>query len=250
MEALLDSEAIDYMVDKNFATLKENSLTQMRPKLHIAFKKRTTRRPLCTAILITLFYDYEWVLIPCDVQILGNYFICEKSSTLSANLKTIIITRGQSCLTLHIFIEGSCWTISNSPGGQAYTVSKNLHKLLNPFLTAWSFGTETRNDIAVTDKQSQVKCLVTIGLGFQRIKSWKINNCTKKNVKFHLIRTVTPSINDNCDVPRHFKCGNQFCLLSVYICDGIVDCLDQSDENNCTAHNVTNHVQFHCFSGK
>ena len=249
IEVLLGGEALNYMDDQNFVKMKENSVTQMRPKLHIALKKKT-RRSFCTAMLITIFYDYEWVYIPCDVQLSSNYFLCEKSPTLLTNLTTVIVSRGHSCITFHIFIGGSCWTINKSPGGQVNAASKNLDKLLNPFLTAWSLGTDTRNIIAVTDKQSQTKCFVTIGLAFQLIKSWKIHNCTRKQVKFHLRRKITPPITDNCDTPKHFKCGNQFCLLSLYICDGRADCPDQSDETNCTAHNVTNDVRFHCVSGK
>ena len=250
MEALLSSETLNYMDDGNFATMKEEKITQMRPKLRIVIKKRTSQRLLCTAMLVKLFHDYEWVHIPCNIQLSSNYFICEKLSTPSRNLTSVIISRGQSCLTLHIFIGGSCWTISDSPGDQLYIVSKNLYKSLNPFLTAWSLGTKIRKYIAVTEKRSQTRCFVTIGLDFQRIKRWKINNCRKKLIKFYLKRTISPVITDQCDTPRHFKCANQFCMLSLYICDGLADCPDQSDENNCTAHSVTNDIKFHCISGK
>ena len=73
IEVLLGGEALNYMDDQNFVKMKENSVTQMRPKLHIALKKKT-RRSFCTAMLITIFYDYEWVYIPCDVQLSSNYF--------------------------------------------------------------------------------------------------------------------------------------------------------------------------------
>ena len=250
MEVLLGSEALDYMDDENFAIMKEKKIIQMMPKLRIVFKKGTTRRSLCTAMLITLFHDYEWVHIPCDIQLYSNYFICEKFSTLSRNLTSLTLSRGQSCLTLHIFIGGSCWTISNSPGDQLYTLNKDLYKSLNPFLTAWSLGIEIRNDVAVTEKQSQTKCFVTTGLEFQRIKRWKVHNCRKNPIKYYLKRIISPVITDHCDTPRHFRCANQFCILSLYICDGLADCPDQSDENNCTAHSVRNDEKFHCISGK
>ena len=31
----------------------------------------------------------------------------------------------------------------------------------------------------------------------------------------------------------HFKCANNLCVLTTYVCDGIQDCEDNSDELNC-----------------
>ena len=31
----------------------------------------------------------------------------------------------------------------------------------------------------------------------------------------------------------HFKCKSGMCILTAYICDGVVDCYDKSDETTC-----------------
>ena len=47
----------------------------------------------------------------------------------------------------------------------------------------------------------------------------------------------------------HFKCKSGDCILTKYVCDGVLDCFDNSDENNCSEEElallniVNNHSQ-------
>lgn len=44
-----------------------------------------------------------------------------------------------------------------------------------------------------------------------------------------------------CLKPEYYKCANNKCIASVFVCDKENDCSDGSDENHC--HNVCHKVK-------
>ena len=58
--------------------------------------------------------------------------------------------------------------------------------------------------------------------------------------------------NSQCQ-PNHFTCKDKTCILSIYECDFVYDCFDNSDEDNCTdakTNNTSNHfVNIPCILG-
>lgn len=55
------------------------------------------------------------------------------------------------------------------------------------------------------------------------------------------------AINPVCE---HFQCTNGDCISSSLRCDGIADCIDDSDEKNCSKTNLVNCTanEYHCFN--
>ena len=249
---LLNSYTKDYTDDKHFDTMKEARIQHMQPKIRLAMNNmylNTTADSSCTAILISLFTNYEWIHIPCDVQLTSNYFLCEKSITTQRNVSRVTVVREPSCPTLYTHVGGACWSIDNLPRGKTRQIDDTIHDLLQPFLNAWSLGIVNRKSVIVNDRNSRVNCISTIGLSFQRIKNWLISKCTNKSSKLYLLHKSLPLVSKKCDTPRHFMCDDGSCVLSTYLCDGRFDCSDQSDENNCEKNNLINDITFQCMSG-
>ena len=250
--ALLNSYIKDYTDDKHFAAIKEARIQHMQPKMRLAMNNmylNTTADSSCTAILISLFTNYEWIHISCDVQLTSSYFFCEKSFTTQRNLSRVTVVCGPACPKLYTHVNGACWSINNIPRGKARQIDGTIYDLLQPFLNAWSLGIVNRRSVIVNNRNSRVNCIRTIGVSFQRVKNWLISKCTFKNRKFYLLHKSLPLVSKKCDTPRHFMCDDGTCVLSTYLCDGQFDCSDQSDEDNCEKNNLINDIKFQCISG-
>ena len=252
MTALLNGYTKDYLDEKHFDTVKEARKQHIEPKIRLAVNNmylNTTDDSLCTAILVSLFTNYVWIHIPCDIQLTSNYFFCEKPITAQRNVSRVTVVLVPSCPKLYTHVSGACWSIDNTPRGRAPQINETIYDWLQPFLSAWSLGFVNRRSVVVNDTGSHVDCISTIGLSFQRVKNWVVTNCTQGSNKFYLVHKSLKLISKKCDTPRHFLCDDGSCLLSTYLCDGRFDCSDQSDENNCENNNLINNIKFQCMSG-
>lgn len=65
------------------------------------------------------------------------------------------------------------------------------------------------------------------GWYFCEAKDSNDNVIDKKSI--HI--TVQKNFNNHCTLEAHFDCGNDFCILKEYVCDGLMDCPDERDED-------------------
>ena len=65
------------------------------------------------------------------------------------------------------------------------------------------------------------------GWYFCEAKDSNDNIIDKKSI--HI--TVQKNFNNHCTLEAHFDCGNDFCILKEYVCDGLMDCPDERDED-------------------
>ena len=243
---------------REFTSMSQRYTREVISKIQaIAKYHNYTLSSSCAAIVTTLFNDFEWLQIPCDLELQGSYFVCERTIQIYASYKHKYIRNILACDESYIFIGETCWKIKQLSNllGNHYTPVNNANvNIFEPLLNVWSFGRSDRKDVVVKQSSSSdIKtCISTIDLAFQRIKNWDIMRCSHLRVKVALVHMIVVNYTQDCDIPRQFACDNGECISSIYLCDGRNDCLDNSDELLCTANNsnIQRAIIFHCLSGK
>ena len=221
-----------------------NSSARMHWKTVIANKliqnNHENLTTLCTALVSSLFTKAHWIKIDCEVNFPHNNFLCEIKRR--GQVKHLHLKRNNiSCLPTDIFHGGICMSIQllDQPVECQYHVYMLSHFFLyKEFLNSWALGDKKRNLIKIYDHsikgQDASWCATTYSLPHQPLKSWLKSRSRDALVAYSLETSSTFDFSFTCDRNKFFKCElyNE-CILSSYICDGIVDCRDKSDETNC-----------------
>ena len=104
-------------------------------------------------------------------------------------------------------------------------------------------------------KLSPVSTAVSSEPETSTLRGWgvKCRHCTEPvEVTDVLCEKPSELYNSQCQT-NHFTCIDKTCILSIYECDFVYDCFDDSDEDNCTykkTNNTSNHfVNIPCILG-
>ena len=201
-----------------------------------------TPNTLCYAMVVTAVTSPLWAPLWCHEFIEKSSFICEQKfgsnhpTTLSIHNKT----NGAKCRQKTILIGTQCWSISGrfADGSSMMLIASEMlagHTLhyISTYLSAWTYGNEDRQVVHL----DTINCLEANFLPGQRLMNWIRKHCvdTSQRPKHNLVPTQIVSFSTHsCDVNTQFMCTDGICILNTYVCDGNPDCLDNSDELECS----------------
>ena len=191
----------------------------------------------CVAVFTTPVSNPVWLQIECSHSFQMMSYLCEHTRAPMMMTKTYLYRRRDVyCQTNKVYIDGKCWSVSRYRKlGLTNVTIANTIVSLNIMLTSWSFANTSRYSIRVSADKDH-GCIERNGFEYQRLVSWRYNsNCASSNSTLHYLSSTNVSyIRNPCKTSSHFQCYDGTCILSSYVCDGYVDCLDKSDELNCT----------------
>ena len=183
-----------------------------------------------------MFEPYKFTLIDCYKRFMVNHFLCEKDKVKRKDTDTraSLPRHSRRCSSQFIYIHGMCWSIS-----PVRTQNKIFHlhyyiKHLSPYLNSWSRGKKNRIKIIVSTGKYTKWCLKTNSFLNQYVKQWHPIACEDTKQAAFLVKKNAHQYKIPCFDGRHFTCNQGDCISSSFICDGVSDCVDGSDEMHCT----------------
>ena len=194
-------------------------------------------RNACVAIFDTTVSNPFWLKVECSHAFEHNMFFCEYPAIpLNLNQSYLYKRKGIFCQSMMVYINENCWHIShhgNSVIPDVHTDSTLVS--ISSMLTYWSLANISRYSIIISNHHGH-NCLKRIGFKYQRLANWNYKvNCTNINSTLqYLLSKHLSYYSHACKSSSHFKCNDNTCILSAYVCDGHADCSDNSDELNCT----------------
>ena len=190
----------------------------------------------CVTAFVSLVSNPVWLQIDCSHSFKNLYFLCERLVTPAHSRQTHLHSRKDvSCRKNTIYISGTCWRISRYRSPRLTDFSRVATLMsVRMLLTSWSLSNISRYGIRVR-VDGEHGCLERQGFQYQRLVNWRYwSNCTRYNSTSHYLSSTTIGyFKHPCKTSSHFLCSDGTCILSSYICDGYVDCVDKNDEENC-----------------
>ena len=229
------SSSTNYHLESNYSTeYMKNFKTKMKvlQQNNISMISNDNNHIVCFAQFFPLYLEPVWVPIACDTVLKDSYFLCEfVTDVLSLNHYKRSSTQ---CRRGFISSAGMCWKIINQP---VITRSPSHVELqgLQHHLSAWSYGQESRNTIGIGYWNNLHHCLKSNSFLLQRAKHYQgSTDCADTENNYTLVSQRFYTYSFICNTNSQYLCDQHTCILHTYVCDGIYDCFDQSDEANCT----------------
>ena len=200
---------------------------------------------VCATIATGILTMGKWNYVYCDEQIQMPYVVCEKTRT------NISLVRKRRRHIIRALYECNYRQV-------AYVVNKKYRcvSLKNNCLTSSLVDITFRNNAI---NYGYIKFLwkwtirLTFTIGYMHLNSthglclnklqkccyyelsrWEKGNlCSLKQTPYWWCPTNTKTTSPRC-TSREFQCLDGVCILNHYHCDNIIDCLDGSDETDCS----------------
>ena len=181
----------------------------------------------CTMLLLNIVLPRVWVRVNCSLEFPTPYFICEKSREHEI---TGTLPNGTWCTENMIFLRGFCFIfmkIKEVTLLKHYLEVDDFERYLTSLLKykANSVLFKVQDGICIFAEQNSTYN--------QNINNWRLTNrtCTHSEWTIHL----SPAKERKLDCPdNQFQCLDGPCIASIYECDNVADCSDNSDELFCS----------------
>ncbi len=224
------------------------------------------------------FESWVWVSIPCESEFKHEPFVCEYQLPTNKSFMNISLTSHHVCSSGWTYVDGKCLRIithalhqNNSDCPRVASISSVVSPALRMFLSRWSkfwmaehpIGhfdssrvTEFNLDsILVTSDNDTLCTYLYPKLSFcpktsrDEFPQWQIihESCTKwpnQNVGV-LCEDALATVRHTCS-PGHFLCADGSCILNLYHCDGVNNCVDNSDEIDCEVSCINADNRMYC----
>ena len=199
------------------------------------FQATNVSRPICGAVIMSLFQNQQWAHIACDEKIYKIAFLCESDNVLTEEkllVHSSTIFNSSFCGKSYILYNHICIAF-NSTGRNLSTrqlsLSHNLHdNTFNMYLSKWSLG---KSNVVNFNKCNGAE---NEGMWHSDIKFWR---ASYGRCSFYKI--ITQQLEQGAHINNYiylhlFKCSDNSFILRRYYCDGVADCKDMSDESSCS----------------
>ena len=204
--------------------VKQNNFSEAFNDIH---------HPVCFALFYPLYAEPVWVAITCNLILKEVYFICESEIRIQKRSPNYYRTN-LLCNTNFTYVASKCWRIVKHSTTTTKLSSGQLEELQH-LLSAWSFGQNSRKIVGIGKYAKLQYCLKTHSFPFHRLKTFiQSTDCGDTKANYTLVSRQVSKYLFICNINSQYICDLYACILNTYLCDGIYDCLDKSDENNCT----------------
>ncbi len=231
----------------------------------------TKKHHLCSALYFISPYEFFWVNIHCDQQ-LGRqsfphrHFICEKQLQTANYISTAPSIQKKHCQEREsVLVSLHCLMFKKTSGPLKMHKKQDKKELLPFYMKNNLVNTHyfhillskifKKSVILLTEhaennnKNHSSFCLLRQKeLLYPDIFKWDINKPSKLNrsISQHTMKLVIKdATKDDFKCPDgSFQCGDKSCILSVFICDDITDCVDDKDEDNSTCFEMRTFLIF------
>ena len=221
-----------------FANYDDTYITSFKEKLKIVKQDNFSaafnyaKKLICFAQFYPLIMEPVWINIACNITFTHVYFICESEIRISKRfpgyLRATIL-----CDIKFTYAKGKCWRIVKQYTTTTRLLPKQLEELQDD-LSAWSFGHSFRKIVGIGNYDNLQYCLKTYSFSIYRLKTFiESSDCGDAKPNYTLVSRTPSQYSIICNTNSQYRCDLNSCILNTYVCDGIDDCFDKSDENNC-----------------